>query len=240
MILQVQDVVKDAMGLIGATEMDETPSASEMTTGMRIANIMLGRWSSQNYIIRSNSDLIINLVAGKNEYTIALSDADITSPKPISVESGFVRDSNNLDTPVEVVTLVTYNNFSDKSSGRGDVSYVAYNPGNTQQSVQTGTLYVHPTPSDNATLYLKVVSPLTEFVGLTDQVAMEPIYYEALIYNLAIRLFRRYHTSGEIPSDIVAIANNAIRSLHSTNSARVQAMSDLVACGGKYNIYMDE
>lgn len=239
MILSVQDMIKDAMGLIGATEMDETPSASEMTTAMRIANVMLGRWSIQSSIIRSPDTLIIPLQAGKNSYTVGLSGADVTSKKPIEIMSGFYRDSSLLDSPVEVIPLNIFESLSDKNINRADPVYVAYNPGTTQQVSQTGTIYVYPAPSGADTLYLKVTAQLDQFSSLTEEITMEPSYYEALIYNLAVRIFRRFHTSGEVPSDIVAIANSSIRNLQASNSTRVPAQMDFVV-GSGYNIYTDE
>lgn len=239
MNLQVQDIIKDAMGLIGATEMDETPSASELLNGMRIANIMLGRWSSKISMVRAPQVLAVQLQPGISSYTVGLSGADITADKPIDIISGYVRDSSNIDDPIEVLTLSVYESLDDKLINQADVSCVAYDPGNTQQANQIGTLYVYPVPASSDTLILKVTSTLAQFSSLTDDVMVEPMYYEALIYNLAVRLFRRFHTTGEIPSDIVAIANNSARDLQSVNSSRVQAQMDMVT-GGGYNIYTDE
>jgi hypothetical protein len=239
MNLQVQDIIKDAMGLIGATEMDETPSASEMLTGMRIANIMLGRWGGQKYMLRSPKQLTIPITAGKSNYTIGLSGCDVTDSKPITVESAFLRDSSNLDTPLEVVTLGILESQTDRLITQSESSILTYDPGNTQQAIQVGTIHLYPTPDENYTLYVRVQSQLTEFSALTDEVTMEPMYYEALIYNLAVRLFRRFHTKGEVPGDVVSIANNSIRNLHTTNSSRTQSQMDLVA-GGGYNVYTDE
>lgn len=239
MNLQVQDIIKDAMGLIGATEMDETPSSSELLNGMRIANIMLGRWSSKLTMVRAPQVLTIPLQAGVSSYTVGLSGADIIADKPIDIISGYVRDSSNIDDPIEVLTLPVYESLDDKLINQADVSCVAYDPGNTQQATQVGTIYVYPVPASNDTLILKVTSPLVQFSSLTDDVMMEPMYYEALIYNLAVRLFRRFHTTGEIPSDVIAIANSSARDLQSVNSTRVQAQMDMVT-GGGYNIYTDE
>lgn len=239
MNLQVQDIIKDAMGLIGATEMDETPSASEMSTALRIVNVMLGRWSIQTSIIRSPGQLNFPLQVGKNSYTIGLSGADITAKKPIEVISGFVRDSSNIDSNVEIIPIELFDSFDDKNINQADPACVAYDPGVTQQASQVGTIHVYPTPSSADTMFLRITCQLEQFVNLTDEVTMEASYYEALIYNLAIRLFRRFHTTGEIPSDIVAIANNSIRNLQSSNSSRVQAQMDFCV-GGGYNIYTDE
>jgi hypothetical protein len=234
MQLQVQDIIKDAMALIGATEMDETPSASELFAAMRIANIMLGRWGTQEYTVRASSTLTIPISSGKCSYTIALNDADIIAPKPIAVQSGFLRSVNNIDTPLEVVPITIYNSFPSKLA-LGFPHYISYDPGESQQANQTGTLFVYPA-STNGTIILKTTTSLLEFTSLTDIVTLESVYYEALLYNLAVRLFRRYHVTGEIPQDIVAIATSSIRNLSTLNSSRILAHSDFGNISA-YNVY---
>jgi len=237
MILLVQDMLKDAMGLIGATEIDETPSSSEMLTALRIANIMLDRWSSQQLLLRSTSTLTIPITSGKASYTIGNLGGDITSKKPISLISGFIRDSAGIDSEVKVLTNQQYDDLSIKTISSSP-EYVIYNPGESQQIQHLGTITLYPVPNQDCTLICKVYVNLNEFTNLTDEVMFEPMYYEALIYNLAARLFRRYHASGEIPADIVAIASNAIQNIKQTNSTRIIAKSDF-SCNSKYNVYTD-
>jgi len=237
MILQVQDMLKDAMGLIGATEIDETPSSSEMLTALRIANIMLDRWSSQQLLLRSTSTLTIPITSGKASYTIGNLGGDITSKKPISLISGFIRYPAGIDLEVKILTNQQYDDLSIKTISSSP-EYVIYYPGESQQPQHLGTITLYPVPNKDCTLICKVYVNLNEFTNLTDEVMFEPMYYEALIYNLAARLFRRYHASGEIPADIVAIASNAIQNIKQTNSTRIIAKSDF-SCNSKYNVYTD-
>lgn len=80
-IVQVQDILKDAMGLCNAVEIDETPSSSEMALALRVANMMLDHWSSQRLMLRSHTSIVFILSANKASYTIGSTGADITAPQ---------------------------------------------------------------------------------------------------------------------------------------------------------------
>ena len=159
----VSDILKDAMGLIGAIEIDEAPSSTEMATAMRVANMMLGRWSTQRLTLRSTNTLTIPLVIGKSTYTIGPdSSYDIVGPRPIKILSAFLRDQNNHDTPVEVITKELYDSYSDKNLSSGRPSYLVYEPGNAQQSTFSSEVIVYNTPASVYTIYAEVLSYVTD------------------------------------------------------------------------------
>lgn len=240
MILTVADILKDAMGLIGVIEIDESPTGSEMNTALRAANVMIDRWSTQRLLLRSTASLIIPLVVNKSSYTVGPVGADIIAQKPTKLYSAFVRDGSNNDIYCEIIEYQTYNNLDDKVVSSGNVDYVAYDPGNAQQTTNVGTIYAYHPPASNDTLYLEVDNYLNEFVNFTDTVKFEPAYYEALIYNLAVRLFRYYNDSkAQVPIDIVTIASSALTNLKALNSVKIVSGMDLPGNGGRYNILTD-
>ena len=240
MILQVSDVLKDAMGLIGAIEIDESPSSSDMALALRTANVMIDRWSSNRLMLRSSVKLSFPLVAGKNSYTIGLSGADVTAPKPIKIYSAYIKDQANLDLPLEIIDTTTYDNLSDKDVSIGQPMYLAYDSLATQQPIQTGQISIYATPDRPYILNCQIDNYLTEFVNLTDTVTFEPAYYEALIYNLAVRLFRHFNDSKvNVPIDIVGIANNSLSNIRNMNAVNTIAVMEMPGKVGKYNIYSD-
>ena len=241
MIVQVQDIIKDALGLIGAIAIDETPTNSEFTQALRTLNIMIDRWSSQRLMLRSSSPLTFPLVAGKSSYTVGTTGADVTAAKPITITSATYTDSNSNDYPVDIIDIVTYNNLGDKTISSGPVMYIAYDPGNTQQNTNKGTIYVYLTPDQAYTLSMEVQSYLTEFTSITDTVTFEPAYYEALVYNLAVRLFRYYRdAAAQIPSDILVISVNSLNNIKTMNNIQVICAMDLPGKTSSYNIYNDK
>ena len=240
MILQVQDILKDAMGLIGVIEIDETPSSSEMATALRVANVMVDRWSSQRLLLRSSVTLSFPIISGKPSYTIGTSGCDVTAPKPIKVYSAYIVDSGNLDTSIEVIDKLTYDSIEDKDISTGKPLYVAFDPGATQQTLNKGTFYIYYSPDKNYILNVEVDNYLTEFVNLTDTVSFEPAYYEALIYNIGERLFRYYNDAKvNVPADISRIAANSLSNLRQMNGVQIIAGMELPGKISKYNIYTD-
>ena len=239
MVLLVQDILKDAMSLIGVIAGDEVPDTSQYALALRTANVMIDRWASQRLLLRSTTTLTIPLVVGQPSYTIGVSGADVTSPKPIKLYSAFTRDDNNFDTPIEIITQFQYNELSDKTV-QGQPVYVAYDPGDTQQTINKGTVFVYYAPFSADTLYVECDNYLTEFVNLTDAVSFEPAYYEALIYNLAVRLFRYYRDASiTIPIDISTIAQNSINNLKAMNAVLLTASMEFPGKFSKWNIYTD-
>jgi len=240
MTLTVAEVIKDARGLIHVIAIDEAPTVSEYNQALRTANVMMGRWATQRLILRSTTELSFQLVAGTSSYTVAPSGAAITAAKPVNITSGYITDAANLDTPIEVIDMVTYNNLFDKNVSPGKPRYVAYEPGVSQQIVSTGTIYVYYKPDTSYTLNLSVDSFLTEFTATTDVINFEPTYYEALIYNLAVRLFRYYRDATiPVPADILEIAKNSLNNLKTMNNVPTYAGCDIPTNSGKYNIYTD-
>lgn len=238
MIITVGDILKDAMGLCNATEIDETPSSSEMAIALRAANAMLGRWSTQNLLLRADTKIIFSTQTNKAEYTIGILGADVLVQKPLRINSGYVRDAG--DHPLEVFTTKMYDNLTDKPLSVARPVYVAYDPEAAQQAAQMGTLYFYPIPNKVYPVVLQASLYLTELVNFTDQISFEPAYYEALTYGLAVRLFRRYSDDKTpVPADLVGIASEALKNLKNLNATRVQAMMDLPASRRTYNVLTD-
>lgn len=240
MQLLVSDILSDALSLAGATAIDEPATASEQQLALRTVNVMLDKWSANRLLLRSTTELEFTTTANKSSYTVAASGADITAPKPLRVLTGYYRQ-NNVDTPVEIITIEEYDNLTDKSVATGPPTYIAYDPGAAQQSVQTGTFYIYLTSDQPYLIHLETDSYLTEFASVTDTVSFAPAYYEAIIYNLAVRLFRHFHPSkAGIPADIVGLANSSLNTLRALNAVRIQASVDYPGKpAGAYDIYAD-
>jgi len=240
MIVTVGTLIKDAMGIINATEMDETPSASEMNTAIRAANAMLGRWATQRLLLRATTAIPFNTVVGTAAYTIGLSGATITANKPLSILSGDVKDGT-MHYPIVAIPKDQLGSLSDREVSQAMPTHVSYDPGAAQQTVQIGTITLYPVPNKVYAVSLDADSYLTELVNLTDNITFEPVYYEAFIYGLAVRLFRRYSDDKTpVPVDLAKIAHDSLNNLRTLNGVRMQMVTDLPGSGGGiYNALTD-
>lgn len=240
MNLTAQDFIVDALSLIGATQMDQTPPAWEMNKALRALNHMLNAWSAQKLMVRAMTQENLTLTASKGSYTVGASASlDWNTAKPLFIDSAFIRDGSD-DHPLTIIEKSRYSAFSDKTL-TGMPDYLAYDPGAAQQSTQTGTIYLYYEPSEAYVLYINSQKFLTEFSALTTTFTFEPQYGEAIKYNLAIRLWPFYRKPGElIPPSITAPAADGVRIIKALNSQQARCKIDIPGVGGTYNIYTDE
>lgn len=239
MTTSVQQLLVDAMAVAGAVDIDETPSGSDMQVVLRAANRMINMWSSQRLLLRSDIDINFTMTAGKASYTVGLQGTDIVAAKPIAVHGGYVTDSN-IDHGMDYMTKDNYDMMEDKNVSQSRPSYVAYDPGNTQQHFNTGTFYFYNTPDKAYPCSVSCTTILTEFVSLSDEVQFDPTYHEPLVYNIALRIFRLFNGNKKpIPQDVVAIANAGLSHLKTMNSVTYIAACDIPGKVSNYNVYTD-
>ena len=240
MLIQVQDLLTDALALTGCIAIDEAPSASELATTLRVANMMIDGWASQRTLLRSTTPLSFSLVGGKHSYTIGAAPADVLLPKPISIKNAYIVDQQNITIPIQIVDLFTYNGFEDKIVATGQPIAIAYDPGAAQQAANVGTIFVYYNPDTVYTMNIEADTYLAEFVNLSDTVTFEPAYYEALVYNLAVRVFRFFRDPTiAVPAEVQRIARDSYDNLRTMNSVQMIASMELPGKISNYNIYTD-
>jgi len=239
MSLTAQDFIVDALSLVGATMMDQTPPAWEMSKALRTLNLMLNSWSAQKLMVRAMTEEHFTLTVSKGVYTIGLSASyDVNSAKPLKIDSAFIRDGSD-DYPLTIIEKSLYDGFGDKTT-TGTPEYLAYDPGAAQQTTQKGTIYLYHEPATAHDLYIFSQKFLTEFATLTDAFTFEPQYGEAIKYNLAIRLWPFYRKPGElIPPSILDPAAEGMRIIRALNSTQVRCKVDIPGMGGGYDINTD-
>lgn len=240
MVLTVQEIITEALGLVGVCAAGETPDDTQSNLALRTLNIMLGNWAARRLMLRGDTNITFSTTIGKEAYTIGASvSLDVNRTKPLKINSGYVTYSN-IDYPLEVISTGTYDALGDKSISPSRPVYVAYDPGVAQQATQTGTIYLYYSPDKVYPVTLSASCYFTEFATLGETVTIEPIYYEPLVYNLAVRLHRQYHSmSVPVPQDVAIIAHESMRTIMNLNSIQPIATIDIPSRTGKYNIYTD-
>lgn len=243
MIVTVQDIIEAQLGLIGVLDPAEAAEASMVANAIKFNNIMLDSWSAQRLMIRALIQESFPLVAGQASYTIGVG-ANFNTSKPMAITGAFLRDSQNVDTNVELYSEDQYKARDDKSVTQGRPDALWYDPGLTQQTTQTGTIwmYVIPDGTSSYTLFITQQKPLTEFVNPTDVVTMEPQYYRALVFCGAIEQYYLYRKHSQpIPADIKRIARESLNAIKTLNS--IQGLVPLDIPGSKrsvFNIYVGD
>lgn len=241
MSLTALQLIKASMRVAQVLAKGEEPDTDEANDALEAMGIMLHSWSARSLLVRANTQEDFALVPGTSEYTIGVG-GDFNTSKPIAIKSAFIRDSNGVDLPVDVVGRDVYDSFQDKAISESTPLILCYDPGAAQQASQLGTvlLYYIPDNTNSYTLYITSQKPFTDITTLSETLTFEPQYEEPIKYELAIRLWREYHgASKPIPQDIIQLANEAMHVLETTNSVQLVSGLDLPGMkgGGMYNIY---
>jgi hypothetical protein len=219
-IIQVQQIIKCALQDIGAIAKQESPGADEIADGLLKLNVMIDAWSVRSLVVLGTVLEGFALTGGKRAYTIG-QGGDFATDKPSRVTDAFVRDSAGTDTPLEIITQGEYDRLPDKTVATGRPLALSFDPGPAQAAVPAGVVSLYPAPdaSTQYTLYLGEQKPLAEFHLPSDAVTFQPAYYEALEYNLALRLWRQYHEDARpIPADIVTLARDSLKVIETMSS----------------------
>lgn len=237
----VQDLLIEAMSLVGAISIDEVPTSPELNSCLRSANMMLDSWSAQRLMIRAVTREPFPLTGGVYSYQIG-TGATFNTGKPIEINSAFIRDANGYDTPLEIIEQDQYDGYTDKTVASGRPLALCYNPGKSQQATQAGTIFIYYIPDTSYTLFIENQKYLTEFVNLTDVVSFEPAYFEAIAYNLAGRIWPKFHQSGTpVPAEVAGIARTSKRTIENMNSRPAIMGTDLPGSKvSNFNIYTGE
>ena len=237
MLIHVDDMIKSSFRLIGVLGKGEAPTDDEYTDALEVLNYMISSWSIRNLMLLGSVMEGFPITAGIYQYLIGIGQT-FNTIKPSKITIAYVRDSNGNDFPVTITEQQTYSAFTDKSIGTGTPSQLYFDPGLTQQAIDVGTIDLYPPPNKDYTLYIGETKPLTEFTAITDVVTFHPAYYEAIRYELAIRLYREYHEHNRpIPEDILGLARTAVKSIETMNAKQVLASMDFPGRYSTFNIY---
>ncbi len=238
MSLQVSDLLRMALQKGGAIRKGESPDAGEMQDAMTALVIMLHSWAARRLLVRATIQESVATVDGVGTYTVGMGGA-LNTTKPLKIVSAYIVDSNNLKTPVSVVSKDVFDSYRDSLVSEGRPISLYYDPGAAQQAVQTGTISLYPIPDAVYTLYINSTKPFTDFTDIADTITFEPPYEEAILYSLAVRLWPEYHKAEiSVPASIYEVMREAMDIVETMNSVQVVCGMEIPGGGGGgYNIY---
>jgi hypothetical protein len=120
-------------------------------------------------------------VVGDAEYTVGTS-ADWDTSRPLNILSCYLRDGDNYDWPVKVMSGKDYNKLSNKSfTARPSQLYFIPEYPVAKVIFDTALDYAY-------TAFLDLQKNFTEFALTSTTVTLPNEYKEALVYNLAVSL----------------------------------------------------
>jgi len=111
----------------------------------------------------------------------------VKTQRPYEIVEARVYGSDNLDRSINIISRADYMGLSDKTS-EGTPNQVYYD-----KQLSNGKMYIWPEPN-NMQEYLKFTAriPIMDLNELTEDLEMAGEWFEAVSWNLALRLFPKY------------------------------------------------
>jgi hypothetical protein len=177
-----QQIIDDAYTLIGKKDMGASLEWAEVEYGLRLLNDLIKQWQTKGVRLQTVYDMTVTIVAAKASYTVSAT-GDVVLARPDRIISALRRDSDNDDTPVDVVSMEDYRRLSIKASP-GQTTMIAY-----AKTTDSGTVYVWPVEDAvGASLILAVQRQIDKFDDTEDAGDFPSEMFLALKFGLAALL----------------------------------------------------
>ncbi len=198
----VRSLIARSMRDLGALAVGETPTADEASDALTTLNELLEAWSLERLMVYHIAEVTKALTGGTASYTIG-SGGSINTARPLRIENAVLRDANNLDIPVRMLTRQEYASIALKATQSTYPHWLYYDNNYNSSGLGTVTLWPVPSTSDK-TLRLWCWQPLSSVATLDTTINLPPGYTRALRSNLALELAAEY--GRELPASLVGVA----------------------------------
>jgi hypothetical protein len=223
-------IITDAYAACGAIDENDTPTTAQLTKGARVLNgiikTMSGPVGMPLWAITTKS---FPLTTNTATYTIGIGQT-IDSPKPIKIIQAWHRDTTtNFDTPVNIVSLDTYNRLGNKFVDATPVQ-LAYDP-----LISTGIIYIYPEPDSysvsNREIWIRYQRPFQDFDASSDTPDFPTEWDLPLVYSLAVALAP---SLGVPPNDMAKLEGLAKTYIESAQEAGYENASIFIQPATKF------
>lgn len=207
------DLIKSSMRLISVLDSNENPTSEEAQTGLMVLNQMVDSWNAERLMVFTISIAEYPLVIGQQTYGLGpggdfnaarpsridrITLVILTNPnQPLEVPLDYLTDAQWAAIPVKnIPTTVPLSVYDD---GAYPIRHLSY--------------WGIPTVPANTKVYSW--QSLNQFTALSTDLIFPPGYFEALRYNLAIRMSAEFGET--LDPALVVLAGEAKARVKSLN-----------------------
>ena len=223
-----RDIITSAMRLIGALEAGEVPTADEAQLGLMVTNNMLDAFAAERLMVFTISIAEYPLVVGQQVYTLG-PGGNFNAVRPSRIDRITIvylaNPSQPLEIPLEYLTDAQWAAIPVKNIPTTLPSQV-YDDG--AYPLRNLSIWGVPTVINNIRVYSW--QALTQFTTLDTNLLFPPGYFEAIRYNLAIRLAPEFQEQAD--PQILALAAESKARVKSINIPIVDLRCDSALTGG--------
>jgi len=232
------DLIRAAMRLIQVSAVDTDLTASELRDGLESLNRMIDAWALEELMLYQVTRETFPLAASQLSYSVGIG-GDFDTVRPTKIVGAYLTISTGaipVDYPMQVIGYDDYNDIRLKTLQTNFPSYCYYEP-----AFPLGNLYVYPVCAvSNESITLTSWKPLAMIADPTATVSLPPGYWEALVFNLAIRIAEEYQF--DIRPTTVALAESALKKIKRLNQRTLTLQTDVALMNTsqmRYNVFSD-
>jgi len=202
------NIVTRALKNCGIGLNGETPTAQETNDALEDLNILMKAYSPKGLKTYLQYTISVTLVASTKNYSIGPT-GDVVADRPVEITQAFRRNSDNVDTEVNLVSKQEYFQLSDKdSSGPPIQIYYDYKLTNSEINI-----WPVPTTADASEYTLELIARKSadDADATTDDIEFPQEWYRALIWNLTEEVMESYDLPDSKQRRIKAKAKNTLK-----------------------------
>ena len=232
-------LVLQALKGCGVIGIGQVASAEDMNDALFQLNLLLDDWTTHRYLVYHLVDTALTST-GAQSYTVG-SGGDFNIERPDKLEAAFFRQF-----PTAGGIPVDYG--LNLYQARQDYNRIKLKTMGTWPSVcfydaayPWGNLYVWPIPAAQIfEIHITTKEVLANITQPAQSIALPRMYYNALYWNLVVRLREAYQMQQTPVS--TGLARGSLATLRQANAQvpRAQLPNDLMRGGTTYNIYSDD
>jgi hypothetical protein len=212
----VEDLITQAAGLIGALTQGTGLNTSELDDGFARLNILIDAWNADplnHYSVNSEQH---TLSAHTGIYTLGPAGSFSTT-RPVAIESANIILSG-LKHPMDLVNKAAYDAILEPT-GEMTVPRKLYSDGGHPLT----TIKIWPYPSGTPDLEINSPFIIPAFAALNTTVDLPPAYYKALLYTLAVDIAPSFRL--QLDPSLPQIALDAQMQMKKPNIITTQSMA---------------
>jgi hypothetical protein len=230
------DLITLALKQAGVLGVGQPASAEDINDSFTLMKMMMAQWQRQRLMIYHLVETVFQ-ATGALSYTVGTAGT-IPMTRPSQIEAAFMRqmipNPSSVDYPLEIIeSREDYSRIALKSLASFP-QYAFYD-----SAYPLGNLYIWPVPSDAYQIHLVTMEVLQQFASVNDVINMPAEYQEALLYNLAVRLFPLYTLPVNPKVEQLAQASKSLIETTNTQLSTLRMPQNLRR-RGRYNIYADQ
>lgn len=229
------ELINLALKQVGVLGVGQTASDEDVADAFKMLNMMLAQWSVKRNVVYQIVD-VPSATTGASTYTVG-PGGDFNTPRPSKLIGAYCRQLGTpgyeVDYPLDLLQSITdYGQISTKQI-KSMPSAVWYDP-----QMPLGVLHVWPVAIQGYEIHILALKPLAQFETAYDDINLPSEYEEALMYNLAGRLYPLYGMQQN--PVVIALAGASLATVRQANlQIATLNMPSSLQTGRTYNVFAD-